>query len=66
MVSHLSAVKEVLGLSAHDVLLLEKHGEHFSHDQAMSFAESSSKLIKTIPFESASGDTFAARVNSSD
>ena len=29
MWSHLSAVKEFLGLSAHDVLLLEEHGEHF-------------------------------------
>ena len=64
MVSHLSAVKEVLGLSAHDVLLLEEHGEHFFHDQAMSFAESSSN--EDDPVEPAAGATFAARFNSSD
>ena len=48
MVSHLSAVKEVLELSAHDVLVLEKHYEHFPHDQARWFAEFSWKLMKKI------------------
>ena len=64
MVSHLSAVKEVLGLPAHDVFFLEEHCEHFSHDQAMSFAESSSN--EDDPVEPASGATFAAWFNSSD
>ena len=42
MASHMSAVKEVLGRPAPDVLLLEEHHKHFFHDQATSSAESSS------------------------
>ena len=64
MVSHLSAVKEVLGLYVHDVLLLEELRKHFSHGQAMLFAESSSN--DDDPLESTSGATFAARFDSSD
>ena len=64
MMSHLSAVKEVVGLLAHHVFLLEEHGEQFSHEQAMLFAESSSN--EDNPVEPASGATLAAWSNNSD
>ena len=61
--SHLSTVKAVLGLSAHDVLLVEEHGEHFFHDQTILFTESSS--CEDDPLESAPGGTFAGQSDSS-
>ena len=64
MASHMSAVKEVLGLPASDVLLLEEHHKHFFHDQATSSAESFSD--EDDPLESLLGATATVPFNSSD
>ena len=42
MASHLSVVKEVLGLPAADALLLEEHDDYFFNDQDTASSESSS------------------------
>ena len=42
MASHLSVVKEVLGLPAADALLLEEHDDYFFNDQDTVSSESSS------------------------
>ena len=64
MASHVSAVKEVLGLPASDELLLEEHHKHFFHDQATSSAESFSD--EDDPLESLLGATATVPFNSSD
>ena len=65
MASHLSAVKEVLELSAPDVLLLQEQDEpFFFHDPATSSAESSSD--EENPLESASSISSGTPFNCSD